>query len=242
MSIIAQRMAQAAAVAAAIAIISLPAKADLFNVTVEAPGVQNTTATFSVSGVETFDGRPLGTHTFATDFGTGGVLTGTFTGVPVAPADEFGGAGGTGNYAALESDGLFTLTLDQNLTYFGLWISALNATNTLSIYNGDMLVESFDPADLIALVQTQPDYYGNPNPQFLGADPTQPFAFVNFYDTDGSFNRIVVAGPGYESDNFTVGLFTDQTGTPVGVPEPASLALLGTGLAGLGLVGRRKVF
>ena len=45
----------------------------------ETPGMQNTTATFSVGGVETFNTRGTGNSvSFTTDFGTGGTITGDY--------------------------------------------------------------------------------------------------------------------------------------------------------------------
>ncbi len=88
--------------ATAALVLAMPATAAVtFNY--ELPGVLNTTATFDYSGVETFDSRTLGTNTgFTTDFGTTGdpvVITGEYTNVDIAKADQFGGAGGVGQYA-----------------------------------------------------------------------------------------------------------------------------------------------
>ena len=91
------------------------AKADNFFLNYEAPGVQNTTATFSVSGVETFNSRPTGIGSgFTTDYGTGGAITGSYSGangVQINPADVYGGAGGTGNYIVAFGNTPYTLTL-----------------------------------------------------------------------------------------------------------------------------------
>src|SRR5277367_4779679 len=88
---------------AGLALAASAASADTFLLTYEAPGVQNSTATFSVSGVETFDSLATGNDApFTTDFGTGGAITGTYSGpdgVQINNADQYGGAGGVGKYA-----------------------------------------------------------------------------------------------------------------------------------------------
>lgn len=207
-----------------------------FSVSVEDPGVLNSTALFSSYGVETFDSRVSGS--FSSVFGGTGI-TGSFTNTTILPASQYGGAGGTGNYIS-DANGSFTVKINSPINYFGLWISALNSTNYLKFYSNNILVNSFNPKDLEAKIGSNPSYYGNPNSQFHGQDSSEIFAFVNFYDTGSTFDEIDVSGTGYESDNYTVGTFTSQTGTLIGVPEPISVALFGAGLAGIGFVKRRK--
>jgi hypothetical protein len=96
--------------------VATAANADSFLLNYEAPGVQHTTATFSVMGVETFDAQPTGVGPgFSTDYGTSGAIRGTYaglsSGVEVLPADVFGGAGGSGNYIVAFPDTPYKLTL-----------------------------------------------------------------------------------------------------------------------------------
>ncbi len=218
----------------------------------ETPGLQNTTATFTAGGkVETFDEQtamPGETQNITGNFGPG--YTGTYTGVQILPADQYGGAGGVGNYAvALGNGATYTLDLSQStepVTYFGYWLSALDKGNQVSFYGpSDQLLFTFTPQNVIASIDAQPhpsDYYGNPNAKFLGQDSSEPFVFVDFFASKGvTFDKVVFSevnsGGGYESDNHTVGEWQTQgTGTlvPSSVPEPAAWALMLLGAVGIG--------
>jgi hypothetical protein len=214
--------------------------------------MQATTATFSAGGVEDFNARSLGSgQTFITDFGTGGAFTGTYTGVEIRSADQYGGAGGSGRYPVTFSDTGYTLDITSNVpggaNYFGYWLSALDRGNLVSFYRGSQLLFVFNPQDVINAVNATANpsaYFGNPDAPFAGRKTREPYLFVNFFDNRGRFDRVVFAeNPevgGYESDNHSVGRWlTKGTGTEVPitggfVPEPASWAML---IAGFGLVG-----
>ncbi|MEY2882716.1 MAG: hypothetical protein RL490_440 [Pseudomonadota bacterium] len=219
----------------------------------EKPGLQNTTATFKVGGVETFDKRDTGEgQDFKTDFGTDGTIVGVYRNVTLLSQDQYGGANGEGNYAVTFADKGYSLDLSSKfeggVNYFGYWLSALDSGNTVTFYSKGEKLFTFNPDDVInALKQTkEPElYYGNPNEKFRGENKGEPYVFVNFFNDKGSFDRVEFAeNPmvgGYESDNHTVGYFlTKGTGTQVNlggagaVPEPASWAML---IAGFGLVG-----
>lgn len=222
----------------------------------ETPGMQTTSATFTAGGqVETLDEQATGTNqTFTSSFGAG--YSGTYKGAQILPADQYGGAGGTGNYAvALGNNATYTLDLSAStlpVTYFGYWLSALDVGNQVSFYGaGNKLLFRFTPQNVIASIDAQPDpgaYYGNPNPPYAGKDSGEPFVFVDFFASPGvTFDKIVFSevnfGGGYESDNHTVGEWLTQgTGTlvPLPAPEPATwvLALVGFGLIG-GALRRR---
>ena len=234
---------------------ALPALADPFTVTYENAGVQNTTSTLAYSGVETFNERPTGSgQSFTTTYGTTAAsayqLAGAYNGVQVNAADQYGGAGGTGSYATTFSSAGYSLGLTAMNTatgqaapinYFGFWLSALDAGNQVSFYNNATLVYSFAPAQVQALLNGQGGYFGNPNAPYKGQNGGQEYVFLNFYDTLGSFNKIVFAESpqvgGYESDNQTVGYYLSQSGT--NVPEPASVALFVSALAGLAFLRHR---
>ncbi len=221
----------------------------------EAPGMQATTATLSVGGVETFDTRALGGSTsFTTSFGSGGAITGSYTGVQIINADQYGGAGGSGQYAVTFSNTGYSLdlasTVPGGVNYFGYWLSALDHGNQVSFFSRGKLLFVFNPQDVINAVNAGANpgaYYGNPNNPYQGANRGEPYIFLNFFADRGSFDKIIFAenpqSGGYESDNHTIGRFlTKGTGTAVplllsaggAVPEPATWAML---VAGMGLVG-----
>ena len=235
----------------------------------EAPGVQNTTATFTTGGVETFDTQPVHGYpsSLTTNFGTSGAgstITGTYSaggkGIQINSADQFGGAGGDSNYIVAFPNTPYTLSLKSDIkggvNYFGFWLSALDKGNTLTFSdaNGKDLF-TFNPQDVINAIdttKTPSQYYGNPTADFHGQDKNEPFVFLNFFDTTGSFNKItfkeVNFGGGYESDNHTVGHYlTMGQGTTVpltlsggAVPEPEAWTLMIVGIGAVGGVLRRR--
>jgi hypothetical protein len=224
----------------------------------ETPGMQHTTATFSVGGVETFETHGSGNSvSFSTDFGTAGAITGSYSHVQIIDADQYGGSGGTGLYPVAFRDTPYSLTLTSTIpggvNYFGYWLSALDAGNTVSFYSGGTLLFVFDPTDVLAAVNAAPvpsAYYGNPTAPFHGQNGGEPYVFLNFFNDHGTFDRIDFSenqnfGGGYESDNHTVGHFlTKGTGTVVpqanAVPEPASWAMMIGGFALVGLMVRAR--
>jgi hypothetical protein len=237
-------------------LLAVPATAAV-TVTFENPGVQNSTAGFDFVGIETFEGTSTGSgKTLPTTFG-GSEISGTYTNLRVDGANRFGSAGGVGNHAVAKggSDG-YELTLTtarpEGITYFGYWLSALDAGNVLEFYSGATKIYTFTPEDVLDRIGSCPKppapanpYCGNPTSAFLGQNGGEPYAFVNLFFTGGqTIDRVAFfESPdkgNYESDNHTVGYFNEITGNPV--PEPASWALM---IAGFGLTGaamrRRRV-
>jgi hypothetical protein len=233
----------ASVLACAIGAAALPASASAFTLTYEAPGVQNTTATFSAVGVETFNERSVSNgQTFTSTFGSTGISA-TYSGVDIRSADEYGGAGGTGKFASASYSDPYSVTFSTPVDYFGYWLSALDAGNVVSFYNGSTLEATFNAGTIFgSAVKGDSAYFGNPNTAYLKQDSAQPYAFVNFYDTTGTFNKVVFSESSpndgdYESDNQTVGIYKSIGGTVISVPEPSSWALMSLGL--VGLLGRR---
>ncbi len=91
-------------------------------------------------------------------FGGNGAITGVYTpdvgrlSVQINNADQYGGAGGTGQYIVAFGDTPYTLTLTNDtivnpngINYFGYWLSALDAGNQVSFYRGNTLLKSLTP-------------------------------------------------------------------------------------------------
>lgn len=230
-----------------------------FFVSFEAPGVataQPSTLCAGATGcqlwTETFDGqrRGSGQRLRAAGFGPG--LTGTYEGLRVDGPNQYGSAGGGGNHAVLFA-GTSTLTLagpTGGLNHFGLWWSAVDASNTLNFYDGRTLLFSYTAQALRGALDALPRgereaYFGNPfDPPGRQRNRQEAYAFVNFLALDGRFDRVeFVQGRsgGFESDNHTVGLIGQGGAEPAtAVPVPAGMALLGTALVALGAVLARR--
>ena len=223
------------------------------------------TSTFSDAGTGTY-AQPAGvsfTGSYAagagTTFGSGGLWVSQ-------PQNQYGGVDGQ-NYPELfgttNSVTSYSLTLSTKgvpgVNYFGVWISALDPFNNLTLYDGSTVVAEFNSANLIADLGSCPSssnpYCGNPTSQYHGSDPGELFAYVNVFDLTGFITSVVFSesgNTGFESSNDSVAyvnpiyaigtsvLTTASAGDLVTVPEPGSAALLGTGLLGLVLLVERR--
>ena len=237
---------------------SLPSRADSITITYGAAGVQTPSAVVlryaTTIGTETFDGRTSGS--FTTSFGTGGAITGTYSGASIASANLYGGAGGSGSYIqALANTSGYTIALATSgvpgVNYFGYWLSALDAGNQLTFKRAGQVVGSYSTADLVAALgscSASNPYCGNPTTRFKGQDGGEPFAFVNFVDLNGFFDEIDVyekpAVGNYESDNHTVAYCPTSAACVNGtaIPEPMPILVIATALVTVALFRLRHTF
>jgi hypothetical protein len=203
-----------------------PALADSIKVTVEESGISNSTATFANGGLETFDAVSgewfEGGTTLTSNFPPSSGLSATIQNIGVRDIDNFGGAGASGRYAITPGAGAnfsTTITLNQSVNYFGLWISAMNDSNTVLLYRDSNLLYQFDMtalSNIIGNCSSNPRSLYCGNPRDLSLADNELFAFVNFFNENGEgFNIIVISGAGFESDNWTIGNFLLVSGNSV---------------------------
>ncbi len=229
---------------------------------------QNWTGSSTYSAAFTDGGyQPTGSAVFS---GTYAVGTGTTTGTNgewvSEPQNQFGGVNSNFGYpelfnpAAASNHGTAataTYTLSVNHTaavpganYFGIWISALDANNGLTIYDGSTVVAQFNSQGLLKQLGSCSNpssnaYCGNPGSgTYHGQDNNELFVYVNVFDLSGYITSVTLSnggtsGTGFESDNHTLAYINPITVTGTPIPEPATLGIFAAGLTGIFWVRRK---
>lgn len=121
------------------------------------------------------------------------------------------------------SDAAITLVLPFAAKYFGLLWGSVDTYNTLSFFSGNTLLGTITGSQV--------------TPQAVGNQGQQGTFYVNI-ESNVAFDRVVATSTdfAFEFDNVAL----DETTIITDVPEPATLALFGAGLLGLGVARRAR--
>jgi hypothetical protein len=137
------------------------------------------------------------------------------------------GVDGT-TYITAGSAGSVTLQFPTLETYLGILWGSVDGYNSLSLYNGTVLIGTLTGSDVLT----------SPN----GDQGVNGTAYVNISATGGSaFDRAVAASGlnAFEFDDVSFNLTVSTFAADDPVPEPVGVALFGTGLLALAFMRRR---
>jgi len=168
------------------------------------------TSPYSNVTVETFSGSSV------VGTGTAALVTGSWS----YAAAPYGPSGAdTTQYEAVT--GSQTINFASTHNYLGLWWGSIDTYNSISFYNGSNLVKTFTGSDISS----------DPHGSWTNPSANMYVNFVGMSD----FDKIVLTSgsPAFEFDNLAV-----NNSAPV--PEPGTMALLGIGMAGLAIFGKRR--
>lgn len=198
--------------------VAFPASASIITTTTPSTNPPANGLMSTVAGVTTerFNGT---VGTTARNFSGGQIVQGSSANAYAAPN------GDTSNYYIVGTPSSFTgtatFTPGGSYSYFGLYWGSIDTYNKISFFNGATDVG---------------DFTGAAFPPATG-DNSAPNTneYVNFFFSPGTSYTSVqlsTSQANFEFDNIAYG------NAPV--PEPASLALLGAGILGVGMMSRRR--
>lgn len=153
--------------------------------------------------------------------GTYVIPTGSVSGQYAAPS--YGAGQDATKYLAVYGDSSITYKFDKTYDYFGLWWGSIDTYNTLTFYNGSDQVGSYRGNDLVGLTP-------NGDQRVVASN-----RFINFTDLTFDSVKLSSGSNSFEVDNLTVG------NTTAPVPEPGTMVLLGAGMLGLAIFGKRRM-
>lgn len=250
-----------------------PCRAISISVYIAAPNAVSSPATGGTAVNENFSSNPnWGAGAYTTDRTR---TIGTFdlspqSALQIVNSDQYGGAGNNGRYGAIGAQSgtsaAITLNLTNPTTFFGMWWSAIDPNNGVSLYDNNTLLMRISGADLTALFNASSTLTAQngtlyQRTAYLGKPGTNPrqntgeyYAYTMFYASGLTFNRVVLdnsgtTSTGFEFDNFQTRSGNFQIpGTTVlltqyqitAAPEPSVWIPAGLGLAAAAWWKRRR--
>lgn len=194
----------------------------------------------------------FGAAAVTTTGGGMGIQNGSTGGVAAAPAGDttcfgFGPRPGGGTPATVRVDyaplinfliGANLVPIGTKISYLGLYYGSIDSYNNIAFYNGSSLLNTGSGLLSDGVITGDEVLAANGGTSGNQAQPGSN-VYVNIdFDANETFTAFEfrTSGVAFELDNVVIGLTTRTE-----IPEPASLALLGVGLLGLGAARRRKV-
>lgn len=151
----------------------------------------------------------------------------TMAGAPTYMTGDYGSAltpnvGQSGNYLSVGNSGAITINFSTAQTSLALLWGSIDTSNLVTFSNGDRVTGS--QVQLAAANFVSNGFQGPGGSAYVSITDNNPFTSVSLSSGVIAFEFAGVAG----------------SNAPFLVPEPVSIALLGTSLVGLGLTRKRK--
>lgn len=159
-----------------------------------------------------------------------GIVTGSSAGAYAAPV-----AGGSANSPTLWSApyfstgvGCITLTFAQVQTYFGLLWGSVDLGNSISFFD----VNSMGAPTWLATITGNDIYTATQSSAAYGSQGYGGSYYIGLQDTGGNFNEVVLSSSviSFEAADIQ---YADATVSLIGIPEPATVSVLGVGVLGM---------